>query len=67
LGSTGWPRATLIRHDGSPSHFISFAEWENASARDTWKATPEFGKSHKMCVDMCDAFEGGNFAEHVTV
>jgi heme-degrading monooxygenase HmoA len=63
----GLIRAKLIRHDGQPTHFISFAEWESAAARDTWKATPEFGKLHESMVEKCDDFVGGNFEEHVTI
>lgn len=63
----GFVRAVLIRHDGEPRHFISIAEWESASQRDAWKATPEFGRLHKASVDMCDDFAGGNFSQHVTI
>ena len=44
----GFVRAVLIRHDGEPRHFISIAEWESASQRDAWKATPEFGRLVKV-------------------
>ncbi len=34
----GLVRATLMRHEGQPQHFVSFAEWEDGPSRDTWKA-----------------------------
>jgi len=63
----GLRRATLMRHEGQPQHFISFAEWEDGPSRDKWKATLEFGELHGKCVKMCDEFTGGHFEPRVTI
>jgi heme-degrading monooxygenase HmoA len=57
----GFGSATLLQDVGDPQHFISFSDWENAGARDSWKASPEFQEKHAFVREVCDDFQGGDY------
>lgn len=54
--------ATLIEADGDPNSFVSFAAWESAEARDEWRGTDGFMKRFMACRELCDEFEGEDYA-----
>lgn len=63
----GFEWARLIRDRDDDHHFVSFASWSDAEARDAWKQGPEFGERAGACRGLCDDFRGGNFDEAVTI
>ena len=63
----GFGSAKLIRDAGDARHFLSFSDWENSSARDSWKASPEFAEGLRACRELCDDFVGGDYSQVVGV
>jgi heme-degrading monooxygenase HmoA len=70
-----WTRATqpemvaaaLIRDEVDPSHFISFAQWDDAGARNAWKNSEGFMERFSACRSLCDDMRGGDYERIVTV
>jgi heme-degrading monooxygenase HmoA len=46
----------LVQNLDDPSHYMSFAPWENFEAQQAWKQTPEFperiGRVRAHCTDF---------------
>lgn len=59
--------ASLIRDVRDPSHFISFAEWEDAAARDAWKNDSGFPARFAACRSLCEDFYGGDYGRTVAI
>jgi heme-degrading monooxygenase HmoA len=51
----------LVRRTEDPSHFVSFADWESAAARTSWKETSGFQDHLMACRSLCDQFDGGDY------
>jgi quinol monooxygenase YgiN len=70
-----WTRATqpamvkadLIQDENEPSHFISFAQWEDAEARDAWKNSEGFMQRFAACRSLCNEMRGGDYQRVVVV
>jgi quinol monooxygenase YgiN len=59
--------ASLIRDQGDPRHFVSFADWGDAESRDAWKQVPEFIQRFTACRELCDDFYGSDYALAVSI
>ena len=59
--------ARLIRNEGDPGHYISFAQWADAPARNAWKNSEGFMERFSACRALCDDFQGGDYQRIVTV
>ncbi|HJR44678.1 MAG TPA: antibiotic biosynthesis monooxygenase [Actinomycetota bacterium] len=59
--------ATLIRNGTNESHFVSFAAWPEAAARDAWKQDPVWGEKHAALRALCSDFHGGDYNRLVTI
>jgi len=57
----GFVKATLLRDNEDPRHFVSFSPWQDAAARDTWKASAGFAERFAAVRELCDDFRGGDF------
>jgi heme-degrading monooxygenase HmoA len=70
-----WTRSTqpaligagLIRDEGDPNHFVSFAQWADAPARNAWKNSEGFMERFSACRALCDDFKGSDYERIVTV
>ena len=63
----GFRWARLIRDRDDDHHFISFASWSDAGARDAWRQKPGFSEHAGGCRALCDEFRGGDFDDVVTI
>ncbi len=59
--------ASLIRDQGDPRHFLSFASWEDPEARAAWKQSPEFAERFGACRELCDDFYGSDYERAVVI
>ncbi|HEX9711019.1 MAG TPA: antibiotic biosynthesis monooxygenase family protein [Actinomycetota bacterium] len=50
--------ASLLRDAEDPNHFLSFAEWDDAAARGSWKQSDGFMQHFSACRDLCDDMRG---------
>lgn len=60
-------RAGLIRDEGDPGHFISFAEWNDGAARKAWKEDPGFAERFSACRSLCNDFYGGDYSRLIEI
>ena len=63
----GFVAATLIRDAQDPRHFVSFSPWNDAEAREVWKASDGFRDGFANARALCDDFQGGDFELAVAV
>ncbi|MDP9343863.1 MAG: antibiotic biosynthesis monooxygenase [Actinomycetota bacterium] len=63
----GLESATLIRDEGDPRHFLSFAGWDDPQARAAWRQTPEFAEGFRASRELCDDFYGGDYQRAVVI
>lgn len=59
--------ATLIREGQDQGHFLSFAQWHDAAARDAWKQDPAFMERFGACRSLCRDFYGGDYNRLLTI
>jgi heme-degrading monooxygenase HmoA len=57
----GFHGARLIRDVEQPQHFVSVAEWESHSARQSWRGLPDFPSKFDACRQLCEDMRGGNY------
>jgi heme-degrading monooxygenase HmoA len=63
----GFHEASLIRDDGDPRHFVSFARWDSAEAQAAWRSLPEFPQKMGACRHLCEEMTGGPYERVVAV
>lgn len=69
----GWTRenydelvsATLIRSEADPHGFLSSSVWDGVEGREEWKNSEGFMERFTSCRQLCDDFDGGDFAHVV--
>lgn len=59
--------ASLLRDADDPSHFISFAEWDDAGARGSWKQSDGFMQHFSACRELCDDMRGADYDRVVAI
>jgi heme-degrading monooxygenase HmoA len=64
---TGLMRATLLRDDQNPRHFVSIGEWSDAASRATWQADPGFAERLGAVQALCDDATTANFERAASV
>lgn len=57
----GLARATLSRDANDANHFLSVSEWENKSAIETWRTSPDFQKLFLAAKNLCDEHSNSNY------
>ena len=60
-------QASLIRNQQVPNHFVSFAEWSDADARDAWKQTEGFMQRQGAAKALCEKMSGSDFDRVVSI
>ncbi|MEY9849931.1 antibiotic biosynthesis monooxygenase family protein [Streptacidiphilus sp. MAP5-3] len=63
----GFLGARLIRDLANPSHFVSFASWEDLATLRAWQGRPEFAESVAACRALCDDVRSGVYELAVDV
>jgi heme-degrading monooxygenase HmoA len=63
----GLVSASLLRDNADPSHFVSFAQWNNAIARGSWKQSDGFMQRFTACRELCAAMGGSDYARVVEI
>ncbi len=53
--------ARLLQDAEDSRHFVSFANWDSAEARQRWRSTPEFAQKFGVCRALCDDFRGTDY------
>jgi heme-degrading monooxygenase HmoA len=64
---TGFIRATLLRDDQNPRHFVSVGEWSDAASRAAWQADPSFAERLDAVRDLCEEVMTANFERAASV
>lgn len=59
--------ASLLHDRVEPGHFVSFAEWSDPTARESWKQTPEFAERFRACAALCETARGSDYDRVVTI
>jgi heme-degrading monooxygenase HmoA len=59
--------ASLIRDEHDARHFISFARWQDAGARNAWKESPEFMERFTACRSLCEDFQASDYGRLVAI
>jgi heme-degrading monooxygenase HmoA len=59
--------ASLLRDTAEPRHFLSFAEWDHAAARDAWKQSDGFMQRFSACRKLCDDMRGSDYERVVAI
>jgi heme-degrading monooxygenase HmoA len=59
--------ANLIQDEQDPSHFLSFAQWEDEGGRVAWREDPMFGEKLSACRALCEDFRGGDYERVVAI
>jgi heme-degrading monooxygenase HmoA len=59
--SSGANEFFLIQQADVPQHFLSFGNWDDQSAVDSWRQTPEFAERLGRCRELCDDFKAHDF------
>jgi heme-degrading monooxygenase HmoA len=57
----GFLGARLVRDLANPSHFVSFASWEDLDAMRAWQGRPEFAERFTACRALCDDMHSGGY------
>lgn len=63
----GFEKARLIRDQGDPDHFISFAVWRDGESRGAWQNKPEFAEHFGRCRELCTDMQGGGYELAVAI
>lgn len=59
--------ANLLRDGEDASHFLSFAEWSDADARESWRQAPGFMEHFKACRELCEEMRGADYERVVVI
>jgi quinol monooxygenase YgiN len=51
----------LIQQADVPQHFLSFGNWDDQSAVDSWRQSPDFAERLGRCRELCDEFTAHDF------
>jgi heme-degrading monooxygenase HmoA len=59
--SSGANEFFLIQQADDPQHFLSFGKWDDQSAVDAWRQSPDFAERLGTCRELCDEFTAHDF------
>jgi quinol monooxygenase YgiN len=51
----------LIQQADVPERFLSFGNWDDQSAVDAWRQSPDFAERLGRCRELCDEFTAHDF------
>jgi heme-degrading monooxygenase HmoA len=57
----GFERARLLRDSNDATHFVSFAEWDDAVSRDRWRQDAEFSEHLDGLRELCRDLHTSNY------
>ncbi|MBT2510958.1 antibiotic biosynthesis monooxygenase [Streptomyces sp. ISL-98] len=63
----GLVAARLIRDQGNPSHFVSFAKWADAESRTAWQNDPQFAEYFGACRELCTDVQASGYELAVAI
>jgi heme-degrading monooxygenase HmoA len=59
--SSGANEFFLIQQADDPQHFLSFGKWDDQTAVDAWRQSPDFVERLGRCRELCDDFTAHDF------
>lgn len=59
--SSGANEFFLIQQADDPQHFLSFGKWDDQTAVDAWRQSPDFVERLGRCRELCDEFTAHDF------
>lgn len=59
----GMRDARLAQDDDDPRRFVSYAVWESAAQRDSWRSDPRYQERSAACRAVCDDYGAGDYRQ----